>query len=288
MIVMKSQSRIFRFLICFFCMITLVIFPSQAFTANSLDITVNENGDATALFRFTLEGLLENAIPQSILQDELLKGLSTSSEPPTLISMDRSSASIILKKFARVADVPTGTEYTTASMNFKKAEIALQESALSRVVTADFSPASITVTLPDGYNRKFGDVDVLPSLTHTIIDPAKVAKASAVAQKGSIVVTTSPEQVQVLIDNVYAGDSPATFDEMAPGTYTLTLQKEGFEPIKQTVVVEVGNTSEVSANMKYSTTPTATPASPGFTGISVLLGLSCCAGILWLKRRPDQ
>ena len=36
-------------------------------------------------------------------------------------------------------------------MNFKKAEIALQNSALSSVVTADFSPAKVKITFPDNF-----------------------------------------------------------------------------------------------------------------------------------------
>ncbi|HEX3001303.1 MAG TPA: hypothetical protein VHN82_02880, partial [Methanoregula sp.] len=76
---------------CTFILIcaALLATPVLAFTANSLDITVNKGGDATATFRFTLEGLIENAIPQSILEEQLIKGLSSSAEPPTLISMDR-------------------------------------------------------------------------------------------------------------------------------------------------------------------------------------------------------
>jgi hypothetical protein len=93
-----------------FLMITaLVLFitgPAAAFEANSLDITVDESGDAVATFRFTLEGFIENAIPQSMLEEELLKGLGTSFEPPELISMDR-SAQQSDEEFCRVEDVPT-------------------------------------------------------------------------------------------------------------------------------------------------------------------------------------
>ena len=66
------------------CMALLIAGPVHAFTANSLDITVDKNGDAVAIFRFTLDGLIENAIPQSVLQDQLQKGLTTSNDPPQL------------------------------------------------------------------------------------------------------------------------------------------------------------------------------------------------------------
>jgi hypothetical protein len=131
------------------CCSFFIINPAHAFTANSLDITVDKNGDALATFQFTLEGIIENSIPQSILEEELKKGLTTSSNPPELQSMDRSSAVLVMKNFADTTDVPTGTNYLTASMDFRKAQIALQNSALSSVVSADFSPKKVTITFPD-------------------------------------------------------------------------------------------------------------------------------------------
>ncbi len=61
------------------CITFIMSAPASAFVANSLDITVDKNGDATAIFRFTLEGIIENAIPQSVLENQLKKGLTTSS-----------------------------------------------------------------------------------------------------------------------------------------------------------------------------------------------------------------
>ena len=128
------------------CITVLIAIPAHAFTANSLDITIDKSGDATASFTFTLEGFLENAIPLSMLEEELKKGLTTNSKPPVLLSMHKSGATMLLKKFADTRDVEQGTEYRTPQMNFLKAEIALKNSALSSVVTADFSPSEITIT----------------------------------------------------------------------------------------------------------------------------------------------
>ena len=164
------------------CCSFFTVIPAHAFTANSLDITISENGDAIATFRFTLEGFIENAIPQSMLEEELTKGLTTSSDPPVLQSMDRSSAVLLMKKFADTSDVPTGKEYRTATMDFKKAEIALQNSGLGDAVTADFSPATVSLTFPDAYKRQFSNVDVLPAVFHTVEDPVKVAQVQAEAQ----------------------------------------------------------------------------------------------------------
>jgi hypothetical protein len=256
------------------CLSFFTFIPALAFTANSLDITVQENGDALATFRFTLEGLIENAIPQSMLEEELTKGLTTSSEPPELKSMDRSTAVLLLKKFADTSDVPTGTGYLTATMDFKKAEAALQNSGLSGAVSADFSPSTVTLTFPDSYKRQFSNVDVLPAVFHTVEDPVKVARVKAEAeaqaqaqgssgatatpapgtatsQKGSISVTSTPPGVKVSIDSKYAGEAPAAFHDIAPGTHVMQFSKEGFSPVTKNVIVNPGKTTSVLIVLTY-------------------------------------
>jgi hypothetical protein len=270
--------RILRILLFIAGIALFISGPVLAFTANSLDITVDESGDAIAIFRFSLEGMLENAIPQSILEEELLKGLSTSSEPPELITMDRSSATIRMKQFASVADVPTGTEYRTVTMNFKKAEIALQSSALSSVVTADFTPSTITITFPDSYNRQFMDADVLPSITHIVIDPVKAAAAAASAVQtqptgGAIKALSSPEGITVSIDGNYVGTAPSTFSDIPAGQHTLTFAKENYEPVSKEVTVTEGQTIQVTVFL--SPVP-PTPQAPGFAGILAGIALALC------------
>ena len=261
------------------CCSSFVSMPAHAFTANSLDITVDRSGDAIATFRFTLEGIIENSIPQSMLEEELKKGLTTSSEPPELISMDRSSAVLLMKKFADTSDVPTGTDYRTAMMDFKRAEIALQNSALSGAVSADFSPATIVLTFPDSYRREFTNVDVLPAVFHTVEDPAKIAAAGAAADAqagatpaaavtaapaatGTMNVTSTPLNVKVYIDSNYAGDAPSVFPEIASGIHSIEFRKEGFEPVQKNVTILAGKTTNVMVVLKY-VSPATTETAPG-------------------------
>jgi hypothetical protein len=259
------------------CLAVLFVMPAHAFTANSLDITIDTSGDAVATFKFTLEGFLENAIPQSMLEEELKKGLTTSTEPPQLLSSDKSGATMILKKFAEKRDVEHGWEYRTVSMDFQKAEIALKNSALNGAVTADFSPAKITVTFPDAYTKTFENTAVLPSLTHMVIDPAKPAATATPAKTGTINVTTSPAGVRVSIDGAYSGESPGDFSDISAGTHTVLLEKEGFIPVTKTVTVVTGRTTGVIASLQYKVQPTTTPAGilplPGFGPVIVCLAV---------------
>lgn len=272
------------------------VVPAHAFTADSLDITISENGDALTTFHFTLEGFLENAIPQSVLEQELTKGLSTGPEPPELKSMDRSSAVLLMKKFADTSDVPTGKEYRTATMDFKKAEIALQNSAIGDAITADFSPATISLTFPDSFKKQFTNVDVLPAVFHTVEDPVKVAQVQAQAladaqaqaqaspyttttpviltssaAKGSINVTSSPPGVKISIDSQYIGESPALLQDITAGTHMMEFTKEGYSPVSKTVIVNAEKTTNIMVVLTYIPSAAATGEPASFPWLPVLL-----------------
>jgi len=271
------------------CTVLLLFSPVSAFTANSLDITVDKGGDATAVFTFTLDGVIENAIPQSLLEEQLVNGLSSSTEPPTLISMDRSSATLLMKNFAGVQDVETGTEYQTGSMDFKKADVALKNSAVSSVITADFSPSRITVTFPDKYARTFSDVDALPALTHTVVDAAKAFAAAKVASTGVIQVTASPAGAEVWIDGVYQGNAPQAFSDLAPGAHALEFKKSGYSSITKSVNVTGGKTLNVSVVLAIEATSVQeTPVSPGFGGMAAGIALAAGTVLLYVNRRKGQ
>jgi hypothetical protein len=282
------------------CCSLFMVIPAHAFTANSLDITVDKNGDAIATFRFTLEGIIENSVPQSIIEGELKKGLTISTEPPELISMDRSSAVLLLKQFADTSDVPTGTEYRTAPMDFKKAEIALQNSALSSVVSADFSPETITLTFPDSYQQKFSNVDVLPAVSHTVIDPSKTPRASpgattlpggaaTSASKGSMNVTSSPLNVKVYLDSRYIGDTPSVFPEIDAGTHMVEFQKESYESASKNVTILGGKTTNVMVVLKYIAPVTSEEtSSSGLFWPVLIIALIAIAGggyYFWSQRK---
>jgi len=204
-----------------------------------------------------------------------MKGFGTSAEPPELISMDRSSATFRMKKFAALADVPTGTEYRTVTMNFKKAEIALQNSALSSVVTADFSPSTLKVTFPDSYNRGFVDADVLPALTHIVIDPAKAALVEQTPSTcGAIKIVSSPEGAQVSIDGDYVGTAPGTFSDIPAGPHTLKFSRDGYEPVSREITVTELETIQVSVFLA-AVEPAPTQV-PGFTLLPAGIALVLC------------
>lgn len=260
----------------------LLAAPSPAFTANSLQITVDTSGDATAVFSYTLEGIVENSIPESMLEEELKKGLTTSSDPPEVVSFDRSGATLLMKNFAQTSDTETGTEYMTASMDFSKAEIALKNSALSYVISADFTPATTTVKFPDGFTKTFSDQSTLPSITHTVVDPLKKGAAPAAAAGGTLRVTSSPSPAKVSLDSAYIGDTPGVFNGISPGEHTVLVERDGYIPATRTVIIEAGRNTTVPVGLEELPLTTEPQASPG---LSALLCCLAAAAVIVLYRK---
>jgi hypothetical protein len=273
------------FLCGILCIALLLVAPVQAFTADSLSITVAKNGDATAAFTYTLDGVIENAIPESILQEQMVKGLATSSDPPEVLSFSKSEADLYLKNFALVTDVPTGTEYQTASMDFKKAQIALQNSAVSTVISADFSPKVTTVTFPDGYSRQLTSSSVLPSLDHTVIDPAKAnaVPTTNAASLGALNISSSPENVHVYIDTTYVGDTPGTFSQISPGRHMVMLEADGYVTLTTNVSINAGETTPLIEDLDFAPTPTKKANAPDSGTVIAVLALALC-GMAVLRR----
>jgi hypothetical protein len=256
------------FLCMVFCLTFLLITPVQAFTADSLNITVGANGDAIADFHYTLQGMIENAIPLSVLQDQLTKGLATGSESPQVLTFSKSEATLLLKGFAVTNPVPTGTEYQTAPMDFTKAQAALKNSAAGSVITADFSPGITTVSFPDGYSRQFTAQSSLPSVDHIVT--SSPARAGA-ATPGAIQINTSPEHTRVFIDSAFSGESPGLFSGLAPGSHQILLEADGFEPLTENITVTAGETTQFVEILLYATTPTPQSGTSGIApGIAAI------------------
>ena len=267
------------------CIALFIVAPAGAFTADSLNITVAANGDATASFRFTLDGVIENAIPLSLLQDQLVKGLATSSDPPQVISFDKSEATLLLKNFAVTNDVPTGTETGLLPWISKKPRSPLRIPPSGPVISADFSPKIISVTFPDGYSSQLTGSSVLPSITHTVIDPTKAAASAMNASAtGALEINSSPEIVRVYIDGTYAGESPGPFTGIMPGGHEVMLEADGYLTLTKTVMVNASETTTLSEVLDAAATPTRKANAPDAGAVFFAVALAGC-GVAARRRK---
>lgn len=189
-----------KMLICLaFVIISLgALVPSAAaFVLDSASFRVQENGNADVTIEFRLEGIIENAIPDSVLESELKKGLTTDpANPPVLKSFSRSRIVLLMPSYASVETTENGTRYATAALNFSKAEIALKNSALNYLVSADFTPATVTIEFPDGHTEKLTDVAYLPSRSHKVVSEQTTAPQTSPASTETVPATTAPPETE--------------------------------------------------------------------------------------------
>lgn len=141
------------------------------------------------------------------------------------------------------------------------------------------SPGTHTVTLKlDGYQDAATSVNVnagqQSSVSLTLQTPG--------ANTGSMTITSAPSGAEVYLNNAYKGITPLTLSDLAVGSYTVSVQLQGYTEWTTTATVNAGATTPVSAQLVPATTPTPEAAAMPLTafGAIALLG-----AVLVLRRR---
>lgn len=151
--------------------LVLLVCPGQAFTAKSLDITVQENTDAIITFNYDLSWY-ENAAVFSRIADpgtELAKALRNQfGKNVAVTSISGNQAQFLVENFASRNVISGETSMKTPSLSFKNAENVLKNYWFAPLISPDFSPEVTRVNFPDGYSEMFYNQDQVPSIHHTI------------------------------------------------------------------------------------------------------------------------
>jgi hypothetical protein len=151
-------------------MVCLVV-PASAFTAHTLTIQENQNGDAQMDFTYELNWLEQVAVftkiadPGTELKSALEHNFPVSVD---IISVDNHEASFIVHPFATVTSLPEGTRYVTPKLSFANAQRALNKYWFAPLISLDLSPDVTRVIFPDGYAEEFYNQIDIPSVSHTV------------------------------------------------------------------------------------------------------------------------
>jgi hypothetical protein len=153
------------------CILFFAVMPAQAFTAKTLTITLNGNGDAQVDMQYDLTFVEQAAIffhvanPASELQNALQENLN---EPVTVVRADSSSAEVIISSFAQVTQSGGITTMATPAFSFAHAEEVMKQYWFAPLISPDLTPQMTTITFPDGYQATFNDQISIPSVSHTV------------------------------------------------------------------------------------------------------------------------
>jgi hypothetical protein len=75
---------------------------------------------------------------------------------------------------------------------------------------------------------------------------------------GSISVTSSPTGAEVYLNNAFKGLSPLTLESLSPGSYAVLVKLSGYQDWQSNAQVTAGQTTQLSATLVPTTTPTPT------------------------------
>ena len=161
----------FYLIVACLCIFALAVLPAQAFTANSLTITLGANGDAQADMRSSLSFIEQAAVfvhianPSAELENALNENFN---KPVTVLNADDSSADVVIPSFATISTSNGQTTMATPSLSFARAEEVMKHYWFAPLVSADFAPAVTTIVFPDGYQVTYNDLLTIPSTSHQI------------------------------------------------------------------------------------------------------------------------
>jgi len=153
------------------CLLAFTIMPVQAFTVKSLTMTIVPDGDAQVDIHYDLTFFEEGAIFFRISDPaaELKKAFdSNSKKPVTVTQATGSSARIIIPSFASVRTDEGRTTMITPSVSFERAQKVLDQYWFAPLISPDFSPEVTTIAFPDGYQARFDNTLVIPSVPHQL------------------------------------------------------------------------------------------------------------------------
>lgn len=148
------------------------VLPASALTSDTLDVAVNESGDAQVDFRFTLTWYEHVAVWLNLMNpaDTMKEALSSYSDKEVdVLSVTDASTSMLVYGFARVEEAENATLYRTPQMRFADSEAIAARYWFGPLLDIDTTPALTTVTFPDGYNETFVDAQTIPAIEHLIV-----------------------------------------------------------------------------------------------------------------------
>jgi len=149
----------------------LAVSHVHAFTAKTLDITVQENTDAVIVFDYELSWFENIAVFMRIADPgtELKKALESSYGKPVLATKsDGGESRFMVQGFASIEERDGTVALITPALSFVDAEKILNQYWFAPLISPDFSPAVTRVNFPDEYTEEFYNQISIPAIRHPL------------------------------------------------------------------------------------------------------------------------
>jgi hypothetical protein len=154
-----------------------------------------------------------------------------------------------------------------------------QTRAGAPLVFSQVTPGTYSVLLSkEGYQDYTGNVQIQAGQNYDFtVTLTPVSNPTT----GSISVTSSPTGAEVYLNNVFKGLSPLTLDKLSPGSYIVTLKLNGYQDWQSSAQVTAGQTTQLSATLLPTATPT--PTQTGSWPVAVIGASGLIFLLFWRK-----
>jgi len=166
------MARKLLYLIMGITILVSCVCPVQAFMAKSLDIVVQDNGDATITFDYDLSWYENVAVFTRIANPntELKKALESNyGKSVDVLATSGNEAKVLIHGFASSTTKDGSTTMITPALSFQSAEKVLKQYWFAPLISVDFSPEVTRVIFPDGYVEQYNNQIALPQISHTLV-----------------------------------------------------------------------------------------------------------------------
>ena len=149
----------------------LIAAPAGAFSAETLEISLNEDGSADITFEYALSWLERIGVFFRIAEpDQELKSAleGATGVPVTVTAAESDRAVFSAQKFAKVNSGEGAVIYSTPEIDLTGAQKILEGYWFAPLVRADFSPDLTVVRFPGGHEERFNNQSTIPALSHAV------------------------------------------------------------------------------------------------------------------------
>lgn len=148
----------------------------------------------------------------------------------------------------------------------------------------NLAPASYTITVKKSGYQDFVNTVAIQAGKNVQMNAA-LQPASQAPVFASVQIISSPGGADVYVNGAYVGITPLSSQKVNPGTYTVEIRMDGYNPYTSTGQVIAGQNIQLSAAL--SPVPVATPTKKAAADPFVLvmaLGILCLAGYVVSRR----
>ncbi|HWQ64068.1 MAG TPA: PEGA domain-containing protein [Methanospirillum sp.] len=205
---------------------------------------------------------------------------SPSGTTPVTLAVDESSSTphTIKMEKSGFQDWTSSLDHNPAAGTTETITATLQASPLNGSISVSSTPSGATVAIDgsDIQTTPHTYPEVIPG-SHTVTvskdgytpytTPVTVASGAEsvvsavlnqVSTTGSLTVDTYPWGAAIILNGVVYGITPAHYDAIPTGTYTMQLAKFGYQPVTQTIEISSGKESKVEVALPRYFPPTGT------------------------------